>query len=708
MISRLYYFTSAAVARLVERLPGDFERRALGAEPADVKGPGVILVDAVVGQLERALVLRREVDALEIVVLGDVSALPAAPSEHVYAYLVSTLPTAIIAQALTNAFLHAQLRQEQTWMKEHIERTTAEVQQLAGIGIALSAERDTLKLLSLILQKAREITHADAGTLYLVEQEAGRRHLRFAIVQNDSLAVAFEGTRLAIDARSAAGHVAGTGLSLNLEDVYAGPPGLAFDHDRTYDQKTGYHTKSMLAVPMTTPDGRVVGVVQLINCKADPARRFASREEIEREARSFPARFEDLASAVAALAAVALENSRLYAELEAALTRVQASQQRIVQAERLRAVAEMAGGLAHDFNNALAAILGRAQLLQAQIDEPELRRGLRVIEDAAMEGARTIRRIMEFARKRRERPFQPVELNELLAEVVELTRPRWRDEAQAKGLSYDVRLETAPVPPVAGDPSELREALLNVVLNALDAMPAGGQLTLRTHGEGDRVRCEVIDTGVGMSDDMRHRIFEPFFTTKEEKGSGLGLSVMYGIIARHSGDVEVESRPGEGTAFTIRLPAAIPVAVPAAPSPEIRTAPVAPAPAPTERPAPAARVLVIDDEMGVREVLAETLRHEGYRVTSCANGHQGVASFDAEPFDLVVTDLGMPGVSGWEVAEHVKRRNPRIPVVLVTGWGDRFTPEEVRERGVDFLVAKPFSLDHVRAIARRALALHPA
>lgn len=690
-VVRLFYFAGAGVARLVERLPSDFQREALGEEAIAVEEPAVILVDAVVSQLGRALALRRQAGALEIVVLGDVAMLPAAPSEHVYAYLVNTLPTALIAQALTNAFVHAQLRQEQERMKEHVERLTGEFHKLNAIGIALTATRDTPTLLGLILQKAREITQADGGSLYLMEEAGEHRQLRFAVVQNDSLAMPFEGKTLQVNNHSLAGYVATTGAVLNLDDAYAPPAGAPFEIDRRYDQETGYRTKSILVVPMKTPDGRVVGVLELINYKTDPVRRFTTREEIEREARPFPARFEDLAVSVASQAAVALESSRLHAELEAALASIHASQSRVVQVERLRALGEMAGGLAHDFNNTLAAILGRAQLLQSQAGDPEVRRGLQVIEEAALEGARTIRRLQEFARRRRDRPSQSVELNQVVDEVVELTRPRWRDEAQARSITYEVQVETTAVSPVVGDPHELREALTNVVLNALDAMPSGGRLTLKTEREDDCVRCVIADTGVGMTEEVRRRIFDPYFTTKGERGSGLGLSVMYGIISRYGGEVEVESRPGHGSTFIIRLPAA--EAMPEAPPP--------PPPAP---PRPEAPVLVIDDESGVRDVIATTLRREGYLVTTCANGREGIRRFDAEPFDLVVTDLGMPGLTGWDVAAHVKQRSPGTPVVLVTGWGDRMTPEEVQARGVDFLISKPFKLDQIRAVARRALA----
>jgi signal transduction histidine kinase/CheY-like chemotaxis protein len=689
-VVRLFYFAGAGVVRLIDRLPGDFRRQVLGDGVTAVEEPAVILVDAMVDQLERALALRRQTGALEIVVLGDVAALPVTPYEHVYAYLVNTLPPALIAQTLGNAFVHAQLRLEQERMKAHVERLTGEFQKLNAIGIALTAERDTPTLLSLILQKAREITQADGGSLYVVKETVGERQLRFAVVQNDSLPMPFEGETLSVDHHSVAGHVAATGVVLNLDDAYALPPGAPFEIDRQYARQTGYRTKSMLIVPMKTPAGRVVGVLQLINCKADPSRRFATREEMEREARPFPPRFEDLAVSVASQAAVALEASRLYTDLQAALARVHESQARVVQAERLRALGEMAGGLAHDFNNTLAAILGRAQLMQSQGNDAETRRGLAAIEEAALEGARTIRQLQEFARRRRDRPAQPVALDQLVEEVVELTRARWRDEAQARNITYDVRVETAAMPPVIGDPQELREALANVVLNALDAMPSGGRLTLRTEHDVDRVRCVITDTGVGMTDEVRRRVFDPYFTTKGERGSGLGLSVMYGIIVRHGGEVEVDSQPGLGTSFIIHLPAG-------------ETVPEAPPPAPLAPPRPNAPVLVIDDEPGVRDVIATTLRREGYRVTTCASGRDGIARFDAQPFDLVVTDLGMPGLTGWDVATHVKLRSPATPVVLVTGWGDRMTPEEVQARGIDFLVSKPFGLDEIRAVARRAL-----
>jgi CheY-like chemotaxis protein len=335
--------------------------------------------------------------------------------------------------------------------------------------------------------------------------------------------------------------------------------------------------------------------------------------------------------------------------------------------------------------------MGRAQLLLTQLEEPGQRRQLQIIERAAMDGARTVRRIQEFTRMRRDRPFEPVDLNQVVEEVVEVTRSRWKDDAVARGISYEVRVEPTALPLIAADPSELREVVTNLVLNALDAMPDGGRVTLTTSVDRETVVCAVTDTGIGMTEEVRQRVFDPFFTTKAEKGTGLGLSMAYGIVTRHGGEIEVRSRPWQGSSFSIRLPVARPPATtPASPG---DPGPVVPA-----------RVLVIDDEENVRQVLAELLMAQGHTVAAHADGRSGLARFHDEPFDVVFTDLGMPGLSGWEVARVVKLRRPATPVVLVTGWSDQMEPDEVRRRGIDFVVAKPFEATTIRRVLGEALA----
>jgi len=454
-------------------------------------------------------------------------------------------------------------------------------------------------------------------------------------------------------------------------DVFGDPDVRLPDEVRPRLSELGH--LSYLAVPLRVKR-EIVAVIGIADAKA----RAFSEAEVA------------LLQTFADQAAIALENSRLYGDLRAALRAVEESQQRVVQGERLRALGEMAGGVAHDFNNVLAIIVGRAEVLLNETEDAELQRQLNVIIKVALDAAQTVKRIQEFTRMRRARPFQQVQLHHIVEEVVEVTRSRWKDEAQSKGVKYDLVVETRPTPPVAGDPSELREALINIVLNALDAMPEGGRLTLRAGVEGDRVTVTVSDAGVGMSEEVRQRIFDPFFTTKGERGTGLGLSVVYGIITRHSGEIDVQSQVGHGTTFTLRFPIAAEID---------REAPPRAAP----RTKAKGRVLVIDDEREVGDVLGDLLTRDGHTVVVCGDGESGVARFGTEPFDLVVTDLGMPGISGWEVARLVKTARPGTPVAMVTGWGDRIDPAEAASRGVEYIVSKPFKRDSIREVVAAAL-----
>jgi PAS domain S-box-containing protein len=481
-----------------------------------------------------------------------------------------------------------------------------------------------------------------------------------------------------------------------------------------------------MAEPLVYRD-RLLGVITLSN---------------EEPGRSFTEQDGEMLALFAGQAAIAMENARLYTELRAAAKDLEASQQRIIQTERLRALGELAGGVAHDFNNTLSVILGRAQLLLDQAKDPRDRRQLEVIQQAALDGGRTVRRIQEFAGLAPARPFQPVDLNQVLEEVVEISQPRWKDEAQAKGIRYETRFELAPLPPVTGDPSELREALTNIFLNALDAMPTGGTITITTRvarGDGGqlvepsigqlgpeggkriggaeaqrrigetehgrtgagapiprspdspvRVVVEVADTGVGMPEEVKRRVFEPYYTTKGERGSGLGLSVAYGIITRHGGSIEVQSQLGRGSAFTLWLPVR-------------RERAQAPVVARETAPARSGSILVIDDDADVLDVLKDFLMDEGHHVVACRDAASGIARIQETDFDLVITDLAMPDISGWGVVREVKGRRPATPIALITGWADRITPKELREHGLEFLVAKPFMLEDVRQVVAQAI-----
>ncbi|MBI4607881.1 MAG: response regulator [Candidatus Rokubacteria bacterium] len=450
---------------------------------------------------------------------------------------------------------------------------------------------------------------------------------------------------------------------------------------REVAQGTGGHPRTEMVAPVGTFAGvplrkeeRVLGVLGVIS----------------RMTRSFTEADHDLMDSFASQAAIALENARLYDRATRAIETLKQSQEKVVQLERLRALGEMASGVAHDFNNILAAIVGRAQLLRPDLEDPVLRRSVEVIERMAWDGARTVRRIQEFTRIRRGQAFVTVSLNELVDDVLDATRPRWKDQAEAQGIRYEVIRELGEVPTVAGDPSELREALMNVVLNALDAMPHGGTLRIRTASAEGSVTVSIADAGCGMSEEVRRRAFEPFFTTKGAQSTGLGLSVTYGILRRHGGDIGIQSREGQGTAITVRLPAG----KGASTEREAESPPTAPK---------RAAILVIDDEEDVRAILAEVLMAQGHSVRMAASGNEALALFRDEHFDLVFTDLGMPEISGWQVARAIKEVSRETPVILVTGWGEQFDPETVGKGAVDFILSKPFQINSVLTLVVRAL-----
>jgi GAF domain-containing protein len=391
-------------------------------------------------------------------------------------------------------------------------------------------------------------------------------------------------------------------------------------------------------------------------------------------------------------AAAAIENARLYEEARAheaqtarAYEDLKTAQEQLVLTEKLRALGEMASGVAHDFNNILAAILGRVQLIQRHVQDPRLLRWLGVVERAALDGAQTVRQIQEFTGVRRDQPTQTVDLNQVVQDAVEMTRTRWQDETQARGLDVRVEVVMGEIPAVDGHPAALREALTNLILNAVDALVTGGAITITTRVEGEGVAMTVADTGIGMSESVRQRIFEPFFSTKGPKGTGLGLAMVYGIVSRHNGEITVESREGAGTTFLIRLPCG--GVRPVAPTHSIRLTPDS-----------RLRVLVIDDESQVRETLADMLRDLHHHVEVAEHGAAGLERFRAERFDLVMTDLAMPGISGWQVAQAVKGLRPEVPVILVTGWGVEVPAQQLRASGVDRVMSKPFGVDDVRDI----------
>ncbi|MEW6208791.1 MAG: ATP-binding protein [Acidobacteriota bacterium] len=349
--------------------------------------------------------------------------------------------------------------------------------------------------------------------------------------------------------------------------------------------------------------------------------------------------------------------------------------------DKLRALGQLASGVAHNFNNSLTAVLGYTQMVMNKLDDPALKRHLKTVEMAALDATKMVQRIQTFARQRKDENWGPVELNTIVRDALDLTRSRWRDDARAAGIEYDIIFRPQEGTVVMCDQSAMREVFVNLTINALDAMPQGGRLTITTTVENDTVLVTFADTGCGIPDEIKQRIFEPFFTTKGAKGNGLGLAVSYGIVERHGGEIHVESEPGKGATFVLRMPIAL-------------DSQVLPSELSDAQTARQAFVLVVDDEVPIRALLANVLRARGHKVLMAEDGIAGLRAIEGSCFDLVITDISMPGLDGWTLVKEVRRRWPDTKVMVVTGYGEFV--EVVVPGGdpslADVFVAKPFDI----------------
>jgi signal transduction histidine kinase len=358
------------------------------------------------------------------------------------------------------------------------------------------------------------------------------------------------------------------------------------------------------------------------------------------------------------------------------------SQQQVVAQERLRAFGEMAGGIVHDFNNALMSVIGYSEMLlndEALLSDLTTARGfLQIMHTAGQDASQVISRLRDFYRPREVTDvFSRVNLNEIIEQAVPLTQPRWKGQALAAGRTIAVELDLAKLPPISGNATELREVATNLIFNAVDAMPSGGTITLRSSAESGQAVLEVSDTGTGMSEEVRSRCLEPFFSTKGENGTGLGLSMVFGIIKRHEGTVEIESTTGKGTTFRIRLPAMV----------EALEAVNGEA-GKMER---SLRVLVVDDEPVTRGVLQSFLTADGHRVVTAVDAERAIGCLEDAEFDLLITDHAMPGMNGVQLAAVVREKRIEHPVILVTGFAVGTMGQDEDPAGIDLVMRKPVS-----------------
>ncbi len=372
--------------------------------------------------------------------------------------------------------------------------------------------------------------------------------------------------------------------------------------------------------------------------------------------------------------------------LEDVLEQLQCSQEKVVQNERVSALGQMSAGIAHDFNSLLTPIMGYSELLLRMPDFGKERekalRYVKIINNAASDASQIVRRLRESYRPREAaEKLTRINVNELVEQIVKLTLPRWKNQTLMQGIDVTLECDLAEVPAIRGNSAELREALTHLIFNAVDALPNGGEITVRTRAlSAECVEVSVHDTGTGMTAEVRRRCIEPFFSTKGTRGVGLGLTMVSGIVTRHEGELLIDSDDGLGTLVALRLPAC-PGRADAEPDEH------------TAAGVPKMRLLVVDDESIVREIVCELLSSDGHVLETACNGYEALQKFNPTAFDMVITDFCMPEMNGDVLAARLKELAPSIPIILLTGVAD-FINKNLDN--VDLVVSKPVGLEDMR------------
>jgi len=582
---------------------------------------------------------------------------------------------------LTDAFNHMLARVEGA--QERLQSQLRRLDLLHRITRAIAERQDLPSIFQVVLRNLEDELAIEFGSVCLYDAAADTEALSVVTLGARSLSPAAqlginEGFRVPIDQNGLARCVSG---QLVYEPDVSGV-------DFPFPQRFARAGLNSLVLAPLLAEKQVFGVLVVARSAAEA---FSSGE----------CEFLQHLSEHVALAA---NQTRLHGDLQRTYDDLRQSQHAVLQQERLRALGQMASGIAHDINNAISPIaLYTESLLEREPGLSERTRSYLVtIQRAIDDVAETVARMREFYRAREpELSLARVALNRIVEQVIELTRARWSDVPLQKGIVIQLRTDlNAGLPDVMGSEGEIRDALTNLIFNAVDAMPDGGVITLRTKthlpepgAESQRMQTvdvEVVDTGIGMDEETRRRCLEPFYTTKGERGTGLGLAMVYGMIQRHSAELEIDSLVGRGT--TIRLSF-----VPAQES--LMGAEHRPLP---ERPAHL-RILLVDDDPLLSKALREVLESDGHSVHVADGGQSGIDAFQAArdsraPFSLVITDLGMPYVDGRKVAAAVKAASASTPVILLTGWGRRLIAENDLPPHVDRVLSKPPKMVELRAV----------
>ncbi|HEX3624193.1 MAG TPA: ATP-binding protein [Verrucomicrobiae bacterium] len=563
-----------------------------------------------------------------------------------------------------------------------LEQQFSRISLLNQITYAVTVRLDFESIVSVVLQQLEAHLPLDYGSAYLFDAETEMLKVLTRAPQSKSIAAALKvPDSFPVDDTAFR-------PCLNGEMVYLADLGKVDYPMAKKTSEAGF--SSSIGVPLVI-EGKTFGLFVFMRKERDG---FSRAER-------------DFIRGLSAHVAMAIHQAQLYQNLQKAYNDLSRSQQSLMQQERLKALGQMASGVAHDINNALSPVIGFADLIG--MTEPALsdasKKHLLYIKTAGEDVAHIVKRLRDFYRPRSERePLQAINLGILVKQVIDMTQPRWRDIPQANGTNIEVRQELGEVAPeFAGIESEVREALTNLILNAVDALPRGGTITVRTSAmerpvkNGDvsmQAVLEVSDTGVGMDEQTQKRCLEPFFSTKGKRGTGLGLAMVYGVAERHQGKIEIESALGKGTTMRLVFPVRNLAIFQTTES------------ADNDQPPPPMRILCIDDEPALRILIHEMLLRDGHNIEMADGGQAGIDAFRAAlkrktPFDVVVTDLGMPAVDGNVVARTIKSESSTTPVIMLTGWGVFLKNEGDLPSEVDAILSKPPRIKEIRNMLRR-------
>ena len=567
------------------------------------------------------------------------------------------------------------LQEEQDRQNKFLQEAVKRLGSLNSAGTGLAAITSIGDLLDFIVELVSNELDAERVSLMLVNEQGTELSIAASRGLDQNIVTQ---TRVPLGS-GVAGRVAKEGKQLYSNGDPADPTVEAGRHPGAHGPFASIPIS--VSVPIRTPTN-VLGVLNVTG---------------RRESRPFDQDDSSYLSALAGQLAVALERARQAESLQTAYDSLRRTQDELVATGRLKAIGEMAAGVAHDFNNLLNGILVNSQLIQRDLDKDgiprdRVRKQAGLVEKLALQGADTVRRLQDFAGIRKDRPSERVDLNDAVRRAVELTTPKWQGELGASGVRIEIELSLPSVPPITGNVRELIQAISNLIFNAVEAMSKGGLIRIITSENDKGVRVTISDTGCGMSQEVQEHLFESFFTTKAD-GQGLGLNVVRGIIRRLGGEIEIESGPGEGTSIGLVFP----------PARAGATAGEAAQPVDSDAPTERGRILVVDDDGINLEICVDVLEPLGHEIHTAAGGSEAVERIAGERFDLVITDLSMPGVSGWDVAKQVKTTSPSTRVMLLSGWSVQLDPEQIKAAGIDLVLSKPVQIDELVQAVQRLL-----